>query len=225
MIAEGKRLNPPMLKSRGTGMNKIYDVHITFEGWFKMLRPVTLPEIRSRFDIALIRTPVRIEQVRLRREGMSPARLKDIKKALRTFHSFELLAGTTYRFQMTKKETEPERVRIAAMCNEMTHLADFQVKLYEYGWKPNKIRAIFWLGGMAIGTVTRILGIRAVLKSGVWLENRAVNHYKELLETVDWDDDSREMVEKNCSDEMGHVERWTALLAEHEKVRHLRVAG
>ncbi len=190
-----------------------------------MLRPVILTDIRSRFDMALIRTPVRIEQVQLRRRGMNRARLQEIKKALRRFHSFELLAGTTYRFQMTKNETEPERVRIAAMCNEMTHLADFQVKLYEYGWKPNKIRGIFWLGGMTIGTATRILGIRSVLKSGVWLENRAVKHYKELLETVDWDDDSREMVEKNCSDEMGHVERWTALLAEYDKVRHLKVAG
>ena len=181
-----------------------------------MAQTARLESIRERFDISLIRPPFRLEEVHLRRGEMSRDRLTAIRKALRTFHSFETLAGATYRFQMSAKRDEPDRVRIAAMCNEMTHLQDFQVKLYEFGWRPSKIRWFFWLAAMTIGTATRLMGTRAILRSGIWLETRAVDHYNELLETVEWDDDTRAIVEKNCADEIGHVERWSAMLKEYD---------
>ena len=98
------------------------------------------------------------------------------------------------------------------MCNEMTHLQDFQVKLYEYGWTPSILRWAYWFVGLALGFSSRLMGYTAILKMGIRVEKKAVDHYRELLQTVDWDEDTRKVVEKNQADEDGHVARWTSLL-------------
>ena len=47
------------------------------------------------------------------------------------------MASTIYRFQITREDSELNRQLVAAMCNEMTHYQDFQVKLYEFGLRPS----------------------------------------------------------------------------------------
>jgi demethoxyubiquinone hydroxylase (CLK1/Coq7/Cat5 family) len=94
----------------------------------------------------------------------------------------------------------------------MTHLQDFQVKLYEYGWKPSKFRWAYWIVGWTFGTFSRLLGVNMILKTGIWVETKAVDHYAELLETVEWDAETRRVVEKDQADEGGHISRWRALL-------------
>lgn len=42
---------------------------------------------------------------------------------------------------------------------------------------------------------------------GVWVESKAVSHYDELLETVNWDDDTRKVIQKDQADEYGHIQR------------------
>ena len=84
-------------------------------------------------DISIIRPQMRNEDVKFRGQGMTPARLKGIKKGLLTLHTLEGMAVKIYQYQITKKESELNRDLIAAMGNEMTHLQDFQVKLYR--WK------------------------------------------------------------------------------------------
>ncbi|MEW6408660.1 MAG: demethoxyubiquinone hydroxylase family protein [Nitrospirota bacterium] len=143
---------------------------------------------------------------------MSSARLKDIRKGLLTLHTLELMAINIYKFQITKKVCELNRQLIAAMCNEMTHLQDFQVKLFEYGWKPNKLRWMYWVIGFTFGFFLRLIGKKAILKTGIWVETKAVNHYAELLRTIDWDEDTRKVIEKNQSDEYGPVNRWKKFL-------------
>ncbi len=163
-------------------------------------------------DVRIIRPRMRIEDVRRRGEAMPRARLKKIKKALRTLHTLETMAQNIYKFQLTQKPSALNHQLIAAMCNEMTHLQDFQVKLYEYGWKPSKWRWTYWLVGWAFGTVSRLRGPKAILKTGIWVESKAVDHYAELLETVEWDDDTRAVIQKDQADEQGHISRWRALL-------------
>jgi demethoxyubiquinone hydroxylase (CLK1/Coq7/Cat5 family) len=166
----------------------------------------------SRPDVGIIRPQLRTEDFRLRGEGMPKARLKQIKKALRTLHTLETMAQNIYKFQLGRKPTEHKRQLVAAMCNEMTHLQDFQVKLYEYGWTPSKWRWMYWIVGWVFGVFSRIRGTNAILKTGIWVESKAVDHYAELLETVEWDEESRRIVEKNQADEQGHINRWRALL-------------
>jgi len=100
------------------------------------------------------------------------------------------------------------------MCNEMTHYQDFQVKLYEFGFKPSLIRWTYWIVGFIFGFGSRTLGKKAILKTGIWVETKAVQHYAELLETIDWDEDTRRIIEKDQADEDGHINKWRTLLGQ-----------
>jgi demethoxyubiquinone hydroxylase (CLK1/Coq7/Cat5 family) len=98
------------------------------------------------------------------------------------------------------------------MCNEMTHYQDFQVKLLEYGFRPSILRWAYWIVGFVFGFGSRLLGKKMILKTGIWVETKAVHHYGELLSSTDWDEDSRKIIEKDQADEYGHVNRWKSLL-------------
>jgi len=80
------------------------------------------------YDISIIRPQLRSEDVKLRGREMPQSRLKGIKKGLLTLHTLELMAVNIYKFQITKHSSEHNRQLIAAMCNEMTHFQNFQVK-------------------------------------------------------------------------------------------------
>ena len=164
------------------------------------------------YDVSIIRPEMRHDDVELRGIGFEPERLKKIKKALRTLHTLELMATNIYKFQLTKEPTELNRELTAAMCNEMTHYQDFQTKLFEYGFKPCMFRWMYWMVGFAFGFLSRMMGKKAILKTGIWVEAKACSHYKELLEEIDWDDDTRMIVEKDRADEFGHIDRWKSML-------------
>jgi ubiquinone biosynthesis monooxygenase Coq7 len=160
----------------------------------------------------IVRTELHLKDFVHRGQKMSKENLKSIKKGLFTLHNLELMAATLYQFQITKKENELNRQLIAAMCNEMTHLQDFQVKLYEYGFKPGIFHWIYRIIGFKLGLGSRILGKKMILKTGIWAEKKAVNHYQKLLDTIDWDDETRKVIEKDQSDEAFHIEHWQELL-------------
>ena len=168
------------------------------------------------YDISIIRPQLNSTDFKLRAKGLAPEKLKAIKKGLLTLHTLELMATTTYRFQLTKANTELNRQLIVAMCNEMTHYQDFQVKLYEYGFRPNPFRWAYWIVGFIFGFGSRILGRKMMLKTGIWVENKAVHHYAELLENIEWDADTRKIIEKNQADEKGHVHNWKSFLDSSE---------
>ncbi len=163
-------------------------------------------------DITIIRPEVRQDEIKHRGSEMSPGQLKAVKKGLHAFHTLEVMAANIYKFQITGSKDELNRQLVAAMLNEMTHIQDFQVKLYEYGWKPSKLRIAYWFVGLAFGLGSRLLGRKAILKTAIWVETKAVHHYKVLLETIDWDDDTRRVIEKDQADEDGHISRWQNLL-------------
>ncbi len=122
------------------------------------------------------------------------------------------MATTIYKCQITTKPCELNTQLTAAMCNEMTHMQDFQTKLYEYGFKPSKLRWMYWMVGYAFGLGSRLLGPRRILRTGIWVEGKAVHHYAQLLAAVDWDEETRVFIEKDQADEHGHIERWRRLL-------------
>lgn len=167
----------------------------------------------KQFDVSVVRPAMRIEDVAFRGKAMPAARLKSIKKGLHTLHTLEIMAVNIYRYQITQSRSEHNRWLIAAMCNEMTHAQDFQVKLFEYGFKPSPLRWTYLLVGFTLGFVSKLLGERAVLKTGIWVETKAVHHYGQLLEEIEWDDDTRKIVEKDRADEHEHIRRWRTLLA------------
>ena len=171
---------------------------------------------RISYDISIVRPQLKHEDFKMRGRDMEPARLKPIKKGLLTLHTLELMATTIYRFQITSEKSELNQQLITAMCNEMTHYQDFQVKLYEYGFKPSLIRWTYWIVGFTFGFGSRILGKKSILKMGIWVETKAVHHYAELLETIDWDEDTRKVIEKDQADENGHINKWRTLLGQNK---------
>ena len=166
----------------------------------------------SKFDKSIIRPQMDAEEVKLRGQGYSDQRLKAIRKGLLTLHTLELMAQTIYRFQVTKEQSELNRQLTAAMCNEMTHYQDFQVKLYEYNFRPSIFRAAYWIVGFVFGFTSRLRGTKAILKTGIWVETKAVEHYGKLLKEIEWDEDTRKIIEKDQADEHGHIERWKKML-------------
>ncbi len=160
------------------------------------------------YDIAIIRPQLRNEDIKFRAADIPYSRLKTIRKALLTLHTLELMAIIIYRCQITRKTHELNQQLITAMCNEMTHYQDFQVKLLEFGSKPNKLRWIYWIVGFALGSISKLMGSKAILKTAIWVETKAVAHYDKLLSSVDWDLDTRGVIEKNQADEYGHISRW-----------------
>ena len=164
------------------------------------------------FDISIIRPEMRLSDFKFRGIEMPPERLKAIKKGLRTLHTLETMAVNIYKFQITGKANELNLQIIAAMHNEMTHLQDFQSKLFEYGFKPSKFRFAYWGVGFIFGFFSRLMGRKAILKTGIWVETKAVHHYDELLKNIEWDEETRKIVEKDQADEFSHIQRWESFL-------------
>jgi demethoxyubiquinone hydroxylase (CLK1/Coq7/Cat5 family) len=71
---------------------------------------------------------------------------------------------------------------------------------------------MYWMVGYAFGLGSRLLGPRRILRTGIWVESKAVHHYAQLLVAVDWDEETRVFIEKDQADEHGHIERWRQLL-------------
>jgi len=159
-------------------------------------------------DITIVRPQVRLEEVRLRGQGLPTGVLKRIKRVLLALTNLELMAQTIYRYQVTRERSEFNRQLIAALLNEMSHFQDFQVKTYEYGWYPALARFGYWWVGWFFGVTSRLRGRRAMLKTNIWLEEKAVSHYTHFLKEDIWDADTRQVLEKELADEVGHVARW-----------------
>jgi ubiquinone biosynthesis monooxygenase Coq7 len=164
------------------------------------------------FDISIIRPEMRLRDFKIRGQGLPSDRLKRIEKGLHTLHTLETMAVNIYKFQITKRDSDLNLQIIGAMGNEMTHLQDFQIKLFEYGFKPSKLRWLYWIVGFKFGFFLRLLGTKAILQTGIWVEKKAVRHYDLLLREIDWDEETRKIIEKDQADEYGHIKRWKAFL-------------
>ncbi|MEJ5258622.1 MAG: demethoxyubiquinone hydroxylase family protein [Anaerohalosphaeraceae bacterium] len=173
-------------------------------------------------EMEVLRPLLRREDVAFRGEELSPEGRKKLARALRTLHSLELMATTIYRLQIGPERTELNRELIAAMCNELTHWQDFQTQLYEYGFRPSPLRLFWQAVGVVFGLGSRLAGAKWILKTGIWVESKAVEHYSRLLEAAPWEDASRRMLLKNQEDEQGHIQTWRRLLKEMEAQKKSR---
>jgi ubiquinone biosynthesis monooxygenase Coq7 len=114
--------------------------------------------------------------------------------------------------QISKNSSDLNCKLIKAMGNEMTHVQDFQIKLFEYGSKPSPVRWIMGMAGIFIGLVSSLGGENSIVNAGIWVETRAVGHYKKLIKNIPWDEDALAMVEKDMSDEFHHIDIWQGYL-------------
>lgn len=166
----------------------------------------------------VIRPEIRLNQVVARGSDLSREKRAVVCRALRTLHTLEIMATKIYACQISSRQCELNTALAAAMCNEMTHMQDFQTKLYEFGFKPSKLRWTHWMVGYVLGLGSRMLGVKAILKTGVWAEKKAVHHYGLLLGSVDWDADTKAVLVRDQADESAHIANWESLLERDDPV-------
>ena len=152
------------------------------------------------------------KSIQLRGTDCSKKERKQIRKGLHDLHNLEIMATNIYRCQISGQTPELNKNLIAAMKNEMGHIQDFLVKLFEYGFRPVWYRGIFWIAGCVIGWFSRFQGQKGVLKTGIWTESKAVRHYNELLKIAPWDEATSQVIEKDKQDEISHLKLWNNLL-------------
>lgn len=165
----------------------------------------------------VIRPALHEDQIRLLGRDLPAAERRKIQKALRTLHSLEVMAVNIYRYQITRTDSELNRRLIAAMCNEMTHVQDFCTALYACGMTPSIFRMFWWTVGLVFGLGSRLMGPRMILKTGIWVESKAVHHYAELIDAADWDPQIRKTIAKDAEDEQIHIDTWKQLAGELSK--------
>ncbi len=97
------------------------------------------------------------------------------------------------------------------MSNEMTHMQDFQTRLYEYGFTPAKLRGRFWMVGYVFGLGSRMMGTTGCSRPASGSRARP-SSTTASCSGADWDDETRAMIEKDRADEYGHIARWEGFL-------------
>jgi ubiquinone biosynthesis monooxygenase Coq7 len=158
-----------------------------------------------------IRKAIKPEDIYFRGGAVDPSQLTRIRTGLRKLHTFEIMAVNIYKFQITSQQDDFNQMIIQAMANEMAHVQDFQIKLYEYGGKPNPLRWAFWIVGMVIGLGSRLLGKKTILKAGIWTEQKAVTDYQKVIDSVQWDTETLAVIKQNMDDEYHHIETLQSL--------------
>lgn len=154
----------------------------------------------------LIREKIAPEDIYFRDSSVGPSELEKIRKGLRKLHTFEVMAVNIYKFQITSENSDLNQMIIQAMGNEISHVQDFQLKIYEYRGKPNPLRWFFWLAGFVIGFGSRLLGKKAMLKAGIWTEEKAVTDYQKIIASAQWDEQTLAVIKHNLNDEVHHIE-------------------
>lgn len=159
-----------------------------------------------------IRNVIKPEEIYFRGNAADSFQLKQIRAGLNKLHTFEIMAVNVYKFQITSQQDEFNQMIIQAMANEMTHVQDFQIKLYEYGGKPNPLRWAFWIVGMVMGLGSRLFGRKTILKAGIWTEQKAVADYRKIIDSVQWETETLAVIKNNLENEYHHIETLQTLL-------------
>lgn len=150
--------------------------------------------------------------VRWRERPLTARQFSRLRRNLRALHQLEIMAVNIYRYQIGDGRSEMQRELIEALRVEMQHTQDFQVALFEYGLRPSPVRWAYWLLGWFLGLFSKVRGTRAILRMGLWVERKAVDHYTEILAAYDWEPDLRAIIEHNQKDEYHHIELWQKFL-------------
>ena len=129
--------------------------------------------------------------------------------------NLEVMAVRVYRGQgwrLGRSEITAEALAKATAIEER-HVRDLVARRQELGGSASMLSPFYALVGWLIGFVPSVLGQRAALKTGIWVEERAVKDYQRLLDRVPFDDESRALIQQNQQDEREHIRMWEESLA------------
>jgi len=139
----------------------------------------------------------------------------DVLGALRALVNLEIMAVRIYRGQrwrLGRNEITAEQLA-DAIATEEKHERELAARRQELGGSPSMLSPFYAVAGWLIGFVPSLLGQRAALKTSIWVEERAVKDYQQMLDRVPFDDESRALVQQNQEDEREHIRMWEECLA------------
>jgi bacterioferritin len=135
---------------------------------------------------------------------------KKIIRALNAVVKVEAMAVQIYRAQMWRFRGEQEIAErlIHATANERDHFDDLVSRVRDLGGTPSRLSPLFAVAGWIIGFLPTLAGKVPALKLDILVEERAVRDYQGFLNSVNFDDESRALMEKNMADEEEHIRAW-----------------
>jgi demethoxyubiquinone hydroxylase (CLK1/Coq7/Cat5 family) len=140
---------------------------------------------------------------------------RDVLRAFRAMVNLEIMAVRIYRGQrwrLGRSEIIAEALAKATAIEER-HERELASRRQELGGSPSMLSPFYAVAGWLIGFLPSLLGQRAALKTGIWVEERAVKDYQQLLDRIPFDDESRALVERNQEEEREHIRMWEECLA------------
>ena len=140
---------------------------------------------------------------------------REVLRAFRALVNLEIMAVRVYRGQrwrLGRSEVTAEALE-KAIAVEEKHVRDLASRRQELGGSPSVLSPFYAVAGWLIGFVPSLLGQRAALKTSIWVEERAVKDYQQMLDQVPFDDESRALVQQNQEDEREHIRMWEECLA------------
>jgi bacterioferritin len=135
---------------------------------------------------------------------------KKIIRALNAVVKVEAMAIQIYRAQMWRFRGRQEIAQklVDATDNERKHFADLTSRVRDLGGTPSRLSPLFAVAGWIMGFLPAVVGKVPALKVDILVEERAVKDYQGFLNRVDFDDESREIMERNMADEKEHIRAW-----------------
>jgi len=135
---------------------------------------------------------------------------KKVIRALNAVVKVEAMAIQIYRAQMWRFRGKQEIAQklVDATANERKHFADLASRVRDIGGTPSRLSPLFAVAGWIIGFLPAVVGKVPALKVDILVEERAVKDYQGFLNRVDFDDESREIMERNMADEKEHIRTW-----------------
>jgi len=135
--------------------------------------------------------------------------VNEVVGGLRQMYNLERFAVEVYRRQIRAFPQKDIRERLeAARDNEQEHVDDLRARIEELGGSCPWQGFFFQMAGMVLGSTSTLLGRMFALNADIRLEQRAVRDYGAFLQKIDFDENSRRLIQKNIEDEKVHIKRW-----------------
>jgi demethoxyubiquinone hydroxylase (CLK1/Coq7/Cat5 family) len=146
--------------------------------------------------------------------------MSNVVGSLNTMYNIERAATAIYKAQAGAFRGNAAIYEIfkAATANEQEHADGLKARVADLKGRGSFMGWFFALGGMMIGCATRIMGKKRVMKTNIWVEKKAVKDYGAFLDRVNFDEKSAALIKKNIGDEQRHVDNWSRILGELNKV-------
>ena len=124
-------------------------------------------------------------------------------------YSMERFATAIYRIQRGgfKEPVITEKLTYA-VDNERQHALKLRERIIQLNHTPFPFAFLFQFTGSFMGCLTRCSGRSLALKTDVAIEKRAVKDYSYFLNTMEFDDKTKRLIESIIADEEVHIRNW-----------------